>query len=253
MRRLSICCALLLASGAASADDTASAREHFKHGIKAYDLGHYAEAATEFEAAYRAQDEPALLFNLGQAYRFGGDYAAAIRCFRSYLRRMPQAANRAEVEARIVDLQKLLDEQNRQKEKPPSGAITPAAEPAPPVRVSQPPVRASQPWPPARALRIAGLTLLSAGAVSLVLGAAFAGLAASAHHDANSPPSGVFDPALEDRMNLYQHLDVAFFVAGGVLAAGGLATFLVGKLHRPIEVTPVAGPGRAGASLTVAF
>ena len=31
----------------ARADDIAAAREHFKNGTKAYDLGHYIEAAKE--------------------------------------------------------------------------------------------------------------------------------------------------------------------------------------------------------------
>src|SRR5262249_39625594 len=114
MGKLAIICVLALGmAGSALADDASAAREHYKRGIKAYAPGHYADAAKEFEAAYQALDEPALLFNLAQAYRFSGDYAAAVRSFRSFLRRMPNTKNRAEVEARIVELQKLLDEQAR--------------------------------------------------------------------------------------------------------------------------------------------
>src|SRR5262245_13019654 len=119
--------AVLGMAGTARAGDEASAREHYKRGMKAYDLGHYSDAAQEFEAAYTDQDDPVLLFDLGKAYRFSGDYAAAIRSFKSYLRRVPRAENRAEVESRLAELQKLLDEQNRLKEKP-----APPPEPPPP-------------------------------------------------------------------------------------------------------------------------
>jgi tetratricopeptide (TPR) repeat protein len=245
MRGLRAIAIVLVFAGAAraQADDGAAAREHSSRGMKAYDLGHYAEAAKEFEAAYTAQDEPALLFNLGQAYRFSGDYAAAIRSFRAYLRRLPRAEKRAEVEARLAELQKLLDEQNRLKERPapeaPPNAVPPPAQPVVPP-APPPPRPLTRPWPPARPMKIAGITLMAVGAGSLIVGGVFAGLASSAHRDANSPPNGVFDPALEDRMYRYQNLDIAFFVTGGVLAAGGLAMFLAGKLHRDVEVAPTS-------------
>jgi tetratricopeptide (TPR) repeat protein len=253
MGRIIVLTALL--SLTAQADDRAAAREHYRQGMKAYDLGHYADAAKEFEAAYQALEDPTLLFNLAQAYRFAGDYAAAIRSYKSYLRHVPNSPQRGEVEARITELQKLFDDQTRMNQKPPSGALAPPGEPhpiAPPPSTPAPQVT-HRPWPPARPLKIAGLSIAGVGVASLVLGGVFAGLASSAHSDANRGSNGVFDPAAEDRMNLYQSLDASFFAVGGVLVAGGLAAFLVGQLHSPVEVSASAAPGGARAQLEVHF
>src|SRR2546423_15710364 len=83
----------------AHAEDPQAAREHYAKGLTLYDLGKYREAAAEFEASYQAAPQPALLFNLAQAYRAAGDNASALRTYRSYLRREPEAPNRAEVES----------------------------------------------------------------------------------------------------------------------------------------------------------
>jgi tetratricopeptide (TPR) repeat protein len=122
---------LLLAAGAHAGeeDDLASARTHYRRGMKAYDLGRYLDAAHEYEQAYDAKEDPALLFNIAQAYRLGGDNASAVRAYRSFLRRVPRAPNRAEVEARIDELQKILDQQVRAKEGPPDGTLSPGKEP----------------------------------------------------------------------------------------------------------------------------
>jgi tetratricopeptide (TPR) repeat protein len=73
-----------LAAPNAGADDIAEAREHYRKGSKAYDLGHYQDAIREYEAAYTIKDDPALLFNIAQAYRLAGDYPNAIRSYKSF-------------------------------------------------------------------------------------------------------------------------------------------------------------------------
>src|SRR5438270_6499207 len=80
----------------ARADAKTEALEHFKRGNSEFDLGHYKVAAREFESAYKAQQSyksPAdhtLLFNIGQAYRLGGDYPAALRTYKVFLEREPR-------------------------------------------------------------------------------------------------------------------------------------------------------------------
>jgi hypothetical protein len=86
-------------------DNVDAAREHYQRGKRAYDVGHFAEAAKEYELAYAAKDDPALLFNLGQAQRMAGDRTAAVLAYKAYLRNAPDAPNRAEVEQRIQELQ----------------------------------------------------------------------------------------------------------------------------------------------------
>src|SRR5262249_54432332 len=89
---------LVLFSGVAKADQVSEARDHYERGTTLYDLGKYIDAAHEYEAAFNLKSDAALLFNLGQAYRLGGDIASAVRAYRAYLRRLPDAPNRNEVE-----------------------------------------------------------------------------------------------------------------------------------------------------------
>jgi len=105
---------------AAPPDEVVQAREHYRKGTKAYDLGRYLEAAKEYEAAYEIKDDPALLYNIAQAYRLGGNVNEALRSYRSFLRRLPDAPNRAEVEAKILELQKLSSAQAKATSAPPT-------------------------------------------------------------------------------------------------------------------------------------
>src|SRR5256885_6575022 len=86
---VALACCVCLAGRAAHAEDVAAAKMHYERGTALYDLQRYLEAAKEYEAAFEAKNDPALLFNIAQAYRFGGDYAKAIAAFRSFLRRVP--------------------------------------------------------------------------------------------------------------------------------------------------------------------
>jgi tetratricopeptide (TPR) repeat protein len=114
-------------SFAEGVDDVQSARDHFAVGKRLYDLGRFADAAREYEAAYQAKDDPALLFNLGQAYRLAHDARRALLAYRSYLRNVSDAPNRAEVEAHIAELQALVDRQDQAKPPPPAPpTVTPA-------------------------------------------------------------------------------------------------------------------------------
>lgn len=124
---------LLALDGTARAEDAKLAREHFQAGSKLYDLGKFAEAAREYEAAYQAKSDPALLFNIGQAYRAAGDAHHAILAYRAYLRNAPDAANRADVEGHIARLNQLLDEQRAQPTPSPPPAQTPTSITTPPA------------------------------------------------------------------------------------------------------------------------
>lgn len=113
MATLSICAVLSIALTGKAADDVAAARAHYERGKRAYDLGHFAEAAREYELAYQAKDDSALLFNLGQAHRLAGDYAQALLAYKAFLRNVPDAPNRTEVDARIRETEILLEHQQR--------------------------------------------------------------------------------------------------------------------------------------------
>jgi tetratricopeptide (TPR) repeat protein len=91
---------------ARAADETTQAREHFEKGKAYMDLGKYGEAAAEYEAAYAAKPDPALLLNLAQAYRQAGNADKALRFYRKYLEKVPKTPYRADIEEKIAALEK---------------------------------------------------------------------------------------------------------------------------------------------------
>jgi tetratricopeptide (TPR) repeat protein len=242
------------------------AKEHFRRGTKLYDLGHYPEAAAEYEQAYQAKDSPALLYNLGQAYRLGGQPERALASYRSYLRNMPNAENRDEVMAFIETLKKTIEAQKAAKEKPPTDTLQPPAtdKPAlvtrpetPPPAVVEPPAAAPvDDRPRTRTLEIAGLGVGAVGVASLAAGAAFAGLTASTNNKLNHPAAGAtFDKSLADRGATFQTLEGVFFAVGGAALVTGVVVYAVGakRARAATHVVPVVGPSTAGASLSFDF
>src|SRR6185312_8841268 len=108
--------AVALAGGRARADDPKQAKQHFEDGSRLYDLGKFRDAAREYEEAYKYKPDPALLFNIGQAYRGAGATGDALTAYKSYLRRLPDAPNRREVEGMIEKLQRQQQQQQPQRE-----------------------------------------------------------------------------------------------------------------------------------------
>src|SRR5947207_1312620 len=105
---VSVVVILLVSSTARAGDsDVSEARDHYRRGTKAFELGSYEEAIKEYAAAYRLRDDPALLYNLGQANRLGNHPTEALRFFRLFLIKVPDTQSRSEVEAKIAELQKL--------------------------------------------------------------------------------------------------------------------------------------------------
>ena len=86
------------ASRTFAADETSAAREHAQKGKAFMDLGKYAEAAAEYEAAYADKQDPTLLLNLAQAYRLDGNGNKAIFFYRKYLQHVPKSPYRADIE-----------------------------------------------------------------------------------------------------------------------------------------------------------
>lgn len=106
-------------------DRRRQASAHYDQGTTYYDLGKYADAVKEYEAAYQLKNEPALLFNIAQAYRLGGNAPEALRAYKAFLRRVPDAPNREEVIGHIDNLQKLIEQQKAVSTRPSTGTIAP--------------------------------------------------------------------------------------------------------------------------------
>jgi len=108
--KLVLCAATLLSVLAASpsigrAEDKEAARREYAEGTRRYDLNEFGPALEAFRRAYLAYEEPAFLYNIAQCHRQLNHKAEAIQFYRSYLRKLPAAPNRAEVERIVATLE----------------------------------------------------------------------------------------------------------------------------------------------------
>jgi tetratricopeptide (TPR) repeat protein len=97
--------------------DRAAAGEAYREGQRQYDLNDFAKALELFKRAYTLYDEPALLYNIAQCYRQLGDEEQAIKFYKSYLRRMPEAPNRDAVSQLLAGLEKSSNEKRATAER----------------------------------------------------------------------------------------------------------------------------------------
>lgn len=98
----------LIATRAAAQDPAVKeqARALNDRGTAEYRLGYYDKAASLYEEAYRLLPDPALLYNVGQAYRMAGQRDKALIAYKSYLRTSaPDAPNRDLARKRIEELE----------------------------------------------------------------------------------------------------------------------------------------------------
>ncbi|MFH0899283.1 MAG: hypothetical protein V2A73_01510 [Pseudomonadota bacterium] len=131
-------------AGDKASDKAARAREHYDQGITHYNLGEFDLAIGEFKKAYAITGASALLFNIAQAYRLKKDYDQALYFYKTYIRLKPDAPNRPDVEARIGEMETLLEESKRLPDAPPRGTIPPGG-----IEVPTTPTPLLQPAPPA--------------------------------------------------------------------------------------------------------
>jgi tetratricopeptide (TPR) repeat protein len=266
-RLLTLALLILAAAPATSAepDPLSDARVHYEQGMSHYQLGEFPQAIDEFKIAYAASRAPGLLFNLAQASRLAKQYDQALFFYRSYLRARPDAPNRADVEARILELEPLAAAEKRREAAPetttpPSETTTmpPAPTPPPAATVNTilglPPL-AARPRNGKRE-RIAGLVTGGAGLLTLGLGIYFGTQAL----DAQNKLAGVANwdaPAQSLYRNGHDDAIAAttLYVAGGVAVAAGAALYLWGWRRdvqaRRFAIAPL--PGGAHASFSCAF
>jgi tetratricopeptide (TPR) repeat protein len=135
---------LCAASVAHAQDDKATARAHYQKGLAAYALGHFAEAASEYEAAFALVADSAILYNAAQAHRAAGDKRRALELYQSYLRVFgSDIRNRDEVQRHINALKQAIASEESAQRSPPVEPIKiaphPVVEAAPPHEDPPPP------------------------------------------------------------------------------------------------------------------
>ncbi|HET9958443.1 MAG TPA: PEGA domain-containing protein [Polyangiaceae bacterium] len=89
-------------------DKQKEAEKLYNKGVRAYSRGHYAQAIEAFRAADALVPSAPLSFNTALAYEKLSDSGQALRCYRDYLRRAPDAENSARVKARVRQLESVL-------------------------------------------------------------------------------------------------------------------------------------------------
>jgi tetratricopeptide (TPR) repeat protein len=276
---------LFFSTGVALGAERDSARDHYVKGTRAYELGLYEEAIAEYTAAYKLKDDPALLFNIGQAHRLAGHPAEALRLYKTYLAKVPDAPNRADVEAKMTDLARQLEQQKQ-------AAATPAPVPAPAPATSAPETgagtgapsaEASPPVAPANAapaltpttttvaeatsaetggqgMRLAGIATAAAGLALVGTGIVFGVLARQAADDLSELDRnrGVFDPAKEEAGERNQLLAGILIGTGAAAVATGVVLYVLGARDgRPASqafvISPSVTPRAAGAAFRLVY
>jgi len=109
----------------AHADNRAVAREAYKEGTRYFEVGDFQNALEAFKKAYVAYEEPAFLFNMAQCYRLLKNNQEALRAYKLYLRKVPQAPNREEIERLIQQLEIAIEQERITSTMPPVETAAP--------------------------------------------------------------------------------------------------------------------------------
>jgi hypothetical protein len=268
-------------------------KQLYERATRAYDVGKYNEAIEEYQKAYEIGGDPPMLYNIAQAYRLNDQPTEALRFYRRYLQRAPNARNREDVERKIAELEKSVEDHRKAAAAAaPPPVPTPAPAPAPVVVAPPPPAPAPVPPaadatgatgatgapgtegtpPPApveeqsQTRKIVSWSVLGVGVVTAGVGIVFGVLAKKKSDSVTSmsnpkdPP--MFDPQLEHDGKVYNNLFIGLTIAGGAVAATGVVLLLTGGSSAdagpatpPAGVTfaPWIGPGLAGAGANLRF
>jgi|SRR5262245_61701032 len=135
-------------AGRARAGDTEDARAYADKATAAFALAHYAQAAENFEKAFELRSDPALLYNAAQSHRLAGNKDRALTLYRNYLRLYAKKEKRAEIEARIDELEKAIAQDKATRTNPPT-TTEPIGSGPPSPPAAQPPAPEAAPPPPA--------------------------------------------------------------------------------------------------------
>lgn len=223
----------------------ATARALFEAGRGAFEAGNYERALDYFERTYALTPAPELLYNIGQAAERAQRDERALTAFEEYLARVPNAEERAAIEARIAVLRAAIAERGATSD-PPS-----PTDPAPALSIDPPPtdadratgasvVRVSRGSEPP----IGGWVTAAGGGALALAGAVLFGVAVSRADEVRDAAPGT--PWVDLRG---AHVDAdALGIAGGVLvgigaaaAVAGIVWVIVGSSEGSPEVA--LGPG----------
>jgi hypothetical protein len=158
VRLLTLIAFLAAAASAPSAraDEANDAKIHYQKATAHYAVGEYKEAAQEYEAAYKAKQDPALLYNAAQSHRLANDNQKALLLYKNIVKLYPTSKYAAESRDRIEKLEQAIATTQSPPNQPAPVTITrppsapPAAAPAPvqPIAPAAPAATAVPAAPP---------------------------------------------------------------------------------------------------------
>ena len=260
-------------------------RVHYERATRAYDLNKYQEAIDEYQKVYEIDGDPVMLYNIGQAYRLNDQPQESIHFYRRYLQRSPEARNREDVNRKIVNLEKLIEDRRKAAAAvtpPPPVVAKPAPEqpvetPAPvltPAPVAPPVVVFVPPRPPSKARRGEGWTMVGLGtrcAAPMWQEAVIEGIRAKNFGDdlnRDSSSGAVFNPTTESNGKSANLVAIVCGIAGTAVAVTGAIVLITngssgsGTTEQPaaapvetvsLSVTPWLGPGLVGGGMGLRF
>ncbi|MEI9938328.1 MAG: PEGA domain-containing protein [Pseudomonadota bacterium] len=93
----------------------ARARLLFEKGVTAYREGRFYDAVDIFLETNRLYPDPKLSFNVGKSFEGLGNQPGALRYYREYLRRLPEAPDAHDVESHVHQLEQALSQKGLQQ------------------------------------------------------------------------------------------------------------------------------------------
>lgn len=251
------------------------AREAYQRGAKHQEQAEYEQAIQAYEEAYDLSQNPALWFNIGQAYRLWGKRTQAIDYYQKYLAAEPNGQAAAEaygnIQALTAELNTVREAQERalaeeRARKAQLAVQRIQARDAEDKRrrqalQAQADERNAIEARRARKYRLAGIASAGAGVLLSAVGAVFHGKAASKEDDiaaAQGEWSTALDQAVTDGEAAERNA-LIFYGTGGLAIATGAGLYLMGHFLRPREqervltIAPAASPGSAGVVLGLSF
>jgi tetratricopeptide (TPR) repeat protein len=236
---------VLSVAGRARAEEPADAKALFKDALLQYNVGEYAKALEKFKAAYLMRPDAAFLFNIGQCQRQLGQYDAAAKSYRAFLREsqnLPQKT-RDDVQRLVGEMDDAAREQRAKApptgmQPPQEGGLTPkplppevppTAPPQQPQVVAPPPPAPARPW----YKNPAGMALAGGGIVLAAVGAGLLGVANSDESSARNAMTLQNQQSLHNDAKGFQSGGIALLVVGGAATVAGVVVLAVGARHRP--------------------
>lgn len=292
---LAVLAVSLAAGGAARAAELtpqqkAEMKSLYERATRAYDVGKYAEAIEEYQKAYEIGGDPPMLYNIAQSYRLNDQPGEAVRFYRRYLQRAPQARNREDVERKIAELERSIEERRKAQAAvtppppppvPTPSTTTPSTGPVvgPPSPVVTPPpapetgngtvgelTQTAQ--PPEEHIsstrKIVGWSVIGAGVLAGGFAGVFGMIAKGKADDVTkaSMNMGVFNPDDQTDGKNASRMAVGLGIAGGAAVVTGVIILLTGEsssdgaAEAPVStarVTPWLSPGVVGAGADFRF